>query len=167
MCHPKTLPPPFGTVWRTRRPMVKWSMWVFCRSFENEDWRQRNRMENVRASLYRLYIFPRNWRDKDRLLVVHSYDWECSAGVLKQIEPINRPYFIMWFIMWSPTSISLHAAGLPTFGGPNLAFRVLKVNAEVNKVWDWRYWRPHPLNKGDALMMDDGRWDSVQTMKPV
>ena len=29
-----------------------------------------------------------------------------------------------------------------------------KVN-KVNKVWDWRDWRPHPLNKNDDLMMDD------------
>ena len=26
---------------------------------------------------------------------------------------------------------------------------------KVNKVWDWRDWRPHPLNKDDDLMMDD------------
>ena len=25
----------------------------------------------------------------------------------------------------------------------------------MNKVWDWRDWRPHSLNKHDDLMMDD------------
>ena len=31
---------------------------------------------------------------------------------------------------------------------------------KVNNVWDWRYWRSDPPNRGDHLM-DGGWWDSV------